>query len=186
MIITGNPKEGLAEALYKLYPNAVYCSRESGYDLTNTDHIFQFANECTKHNQIILNSALWRFHQTVLLDLVYKALRTAKSEAHIVCVGSTTDRTKKGQAWLYSAEKKALRDYCNTHALNGVWGSKSPKTTLVSFGTLSNNADKHPNRKTISMSDAGEYVRWIIDQPRNIAVNEISIDPMQSEYWYER
>ena len=24
MIITGNPKEGLAEALYKLYPRAVF------------------------------------------------------------------------------------------------------------------------------------------------------------------
>ena len=117
MIITGNPKEGLAEALYKLYPNAVYCSRESGYDLTNTDHIFEFANECTKHNQIILNSALWRFHQTILLDLVYKALRTAKSVAHIVCIGSTVDRVQKGQAWLYSAEKKALRDYCNSLSL---------------------------------------------------------------------
>ena len=57
MIITGNPKEGLAEALHKLYPRAVFCSRTTGYDLTNTDHMFTFANECTKHDQIIINSA---------------------------------------------------------------------------------------------------------------------------------
>ena len=57
MIITGNPKEGLAKALYKIYPNAVFCSRETGADLTVTDHMFQFANECTKHDIIILNSA---------------------------------------------------------------------------------------------------------------------------------
>ena len=40
MIITGNPKEGVAQALHKIYPRATYCSRESGYDLTNTDHMF--------------------------------------------------------------------------------------------------------------------------------------------------
>jgi len=59
MIITGNPKEGVAQALYKLYPTAEYISREtSQLDLTNTDHIFEFANKCTKHDVIILNSAL--------------------------------------------------------------------------------------------------------------------------------
>ena len=123
MIITGNPKEGLAKALYKIYPNAVFCSRETGADLTVTDHMFQFANECIKHDQIIINSALWRFSQTVLLDLVYKSLRNAKSEAHIVCIGSTTDRTSKGTTWLYNAEKTALRDFSNSLALIGVWHS---------------------------------------------------------------
>ena len=73
----------------------------------------------------------------MLLDLVYKALYNAKSEAHIVCIGSTTDRTKKGQAWLYSAEKKALRDYCNSLSLVGVWHS-GPKVSYISFGTLDN------------------------------------------------
>jgi len=178
MIITGNPKEGIAQALHKLYPNAVYCSRESGYELTNTDHIFEFANMCTKHDVIILNSALWRFHQTILLDLVYKALRKAKSEAHIVCVGSTTDRTKKGQAWLYSAEKKALRDYCNSLALLGVWHS-GPKINYISFGTLDNNKDKHPDRKCLSTDQAAQYIKWLIDQPKDVNINEISIDPMQ-------
>ena len=140
MIITGNPNKGVAEALHKLYPEAEFCSRISGLDLTKTDHMFEFANRCTKHDVIILNSALWRFHQTVLLDLVYKALRNAKSEAHIVVIGSTTDRTSKGTTWLYNAEKKALRDYANSLGLIGVWHS-GPKISLISFGTLSNNKD---------------------------------------------
>ena len=178
MIITGNPKEGVAQALHKLYPNAVFCSRESGYDLTKTDHMFTFANECTKHDIIIINSALWRFHQTVLLDIVYKALRTAKSEAHIVCIGSTTDRTKKGSAWLYNAEKKALRDYSNSLSLLGVWHS-GPKTSYISFGTLSNNQHKHPDRVCMNIDQAARYVKWLIEQPKDVNINEISIDPMQ-------
>ena len=178
MIITGNPKEGLAEALYKLYPDAVYCSRENGYDLTNTDHMFEFANECTKHKQIILNSALWRFHQTILLDLVYKALRTAKTDAHIVCISSTVDRTKKGQVWLYGAEKKALRDYCNSLSLIGVWHS-GPKVSYISLGTLDNNKDKHPTRSTLRRDTAAYYIKWLLEQPEYVNINEISLDPMQ-------
>ena len=46
MIITGNPKQGVAQALYKLYPTAEYVSRDTVLDLTNTDHIFEFANMC--------------------------------------------------------------------------------------------------------------------------------------------
>ena len=178
MIITGNPNEGLAQALHKIYPRAVYCSRTTGYDLTNTDHMFTFANECTKHDQIIINSALWRFHQTVLLDLVYKALYNAKTEAHVVCIGSTTDRTRKGQAWLYSAEKKALREYCNSLSLVGVWHS-GPKISYISFGTMVNNQEKHPDRKCMEMDEAAHYVKWLLDQPKHVNINEISIDPMQ-------
>tara|TARA_B100001094_G_scaffold331898_1_gene401826 strand:+ start:978 stop:1526 length:549 start_codon:yes stop_codon:yes gene_type:complete len=178
MIITGNKTYGLAKSLHKMYPNAVFCSRETGYELTKTDHMFEFANECTKHDIIIINSALWRFHQTVLLDLVYKALRNAKSEAHIVCIGSTTDRTKKGQAWLYSAEKKALRDYCNSLGIVGVWHS-GPKISLISFGTLANNQHKHPDRKCMLEDEAADYIKWLIEQPKHVNINEISIDPMQ-------
>ena len=178
MIITGNPNEGLAQALHKIYPRAVFCSRSSGYDFTQTDHMFTFANECTKHDQIIINSALWRFHQTVLLDIVYKALYNAKTEAHVVCVGSTTDRTRKGQAWLYSAEKKALREYCNSLSLVGVWHS-GPKVSYISFGTLTNNQDKHPDRTCMNIDEAAHYIKWLLDQPKHVNINEISVDPMQ-------
>ena len=178
MIITGNPNKGVAEALHKLYPEAEFCSRISGLDLTKTDHMFEFANRCTKHDVIILNSALWRFHQTELLDQVYKALRNAKSEAHIVVIGSTTDRTSKGTTWLYNAEKKALRDYANSLGLIGVWHS-GPKISLISFGTLSNNKDKHPDRICMDIDQAAQYIKWLIDQPKDVNINEISIDPMQ-------
>ena len=179
MIVTGNPTEGLAKALAKIYPNATYISRSNGdLDLTNTDHMFEFANMCINHDHIIINSALWRFHQTVLLDLVYKALRNAKKEAHIVCIGSTTDRTSKGTAWLYNAEKKALLDYCNSLGLVGVWHS-GPKISHISFGTLTNNQEKHPTRVCMDIDVAARYIQWIFDQPKELCINNLSIDPMQ-------
>ena len=107
-----------------------------------------------------------------------------KHWCHIINVGSTTDRVKKGGAWLYNAEKKALRDYSNTLALTGVW-SNGPKISYISFGTLSNNQQKHPTRKCMEIDQAAEYIKWLVDQPKHLNINELSIDPMQPEGWYE-
>jgi len=185
MIVAGNKKYGLAKSLHKLYPDALFCSRsEGGYDLTKLEHHAKFAERAAYHDEIILCSALWKFNQTVLLDAVYKKCLEVKAFPHIICVGSTTDRVKNGSPWLYNAEKKALRDYCNTLAIGGVWGDSKPKVSYISVGTLSNNQDKHPGRKTMNVDQAAEYVKWLIDQPTWININEISIDPMQSETWY--
>lgn len=180
MIISGNPEFGLAQALYKIYPDAVFCSRKyGGYDLADTNkHKEDFAGQCVNHDQIVICSALYQFHQTVLLDKVYKRLVSEGKRAHIVVVGSTTDRVKNGKPWLYNAEKKALRDYSNTLSIGGVWSEK-PKVTYVSFGTLSNNQHKHPDRVCMDIDVAANYIKWIFDQPANLGINEISIDPLQ-------
>lgn len=185
MLISGNKDSGLAAELYKLYPNAHFASRSTGYDLTTASGQQEFANSALQHDVVIISAALWKFNQTVLLDVVTKTCVDNGHQPHIICIGSTTDRVKKGGAWLYNAEKKALRDYCNTHGINGVWGSKSPKITLISFGTLSNNQHKHPDRKCMDINQAAVYIKWVIDQPKELAINEISIDPMQGDRWYE-
>ena len=85
---------------------------------------------------------------------------------------------------LTNAEKKALRDYCNTLALGGVWDN-FPKVSYISFGTLSNNQEKHPTRKCLNINEAAEYIKWVIDQPAYVNINEISIDPMQDKRWHD-
>lgn len=178
ILISGNKNFGLAKELHKLYPDAYFASRETGYDLAKSDEQDAFAQYVTHYNTIIINSALWKFNQTVLLDKVYKKCVAEKHRPHIITIGSTTDRVKNGKPWLYNAEKKALRDYSNTLALGGVWG-EGPKITYISFGTLSNNQEKHPDRKCLDISRAAVYIKWIIDQPEDICINEISIDPKQ-------
>jgi short-subunit dehydrogenase len=184
ILISGNPKTGLAEALYKLYPNATFCSRENGYDLTQGTSQQKFATLAVEHNVIIICSALWKFQQTVLLDEVYKTLTDNNKSSHIICIGSTTDRVKNGKAWRYNAEKKALRDYSNTLSISGVWGN-TPKVSYISFGTLSNNQHKHLDRKCLDIYEAAEYIKWLINQPKYVNINEMSIDPMQGDNWHE-
>lgn len=183
MLISGNKEEGLAGALYKLYPDAYYASRNKGYDLTSDVGQTKFAELAKGHDVIIICSALYKFSQTVLLDKVYKACLEFNNNCHIITVGSTTDRVKNGKAWLYNAEKKALRDYSNTLALGGVWGN-APKVSYISLGTLSNNQHKHPDRKCLNIDWAAIYIKWLIDQPKFVNINEISIDPMQDDKWH--
>lgn len=182
MIITGNNNTGVSGALAKLYPNAEFVSRSTGYDLSTKVDQERLAEAVCNHNVFVNCAALYKFNQTTLLNIVYHKCVLEKHNCHIINIGSTTDRVKKGGAWLYNAEKKALRDYSNTLGLNGVWAS-GPKISYISFGTLSNNAEKHPDRKTIDIDTAAEYIKWIVDQPKHICVNELSLDPMQPEYW---
>ena len=178
ILVAGNKNFGLAAELYKLYPDAFFASRTSGFDLTKNDDQKKLAELVLEYDIFINCSALYKFNQTVLLDIVYKTCTENNHRPYIICIGSTTDRVKKGGAWLYNAEKKALRDYCNTLGMNGVWGA-APKITLISFGSLSNVQDKHPNRKCMDIDRAANYIKWLVEQPADVCINEISIDPLQ-------
>ena len=181
ILVAGNKNFGLAAELFKLYPDAFFASRTTGFDLTANDDQKRLADLALEYDVFINCSALWKFNQTVLLDLVYKKCTENNHRPYIICIGSTTDRVKKGGAWLYNAEKKALRDYCNTLGMNGVWGS-APKITLISFGSLSNVQNKHPDRTCMAIDRAANYIKWLIEQPKDICINEISIDPLQQPY----
>jgi hypothetical protein len=84
----------------------------------------------------------------------------------------------KATSWMYNAEKKALRDYCNSLSLTHVWEG-GPKVSLISLGSLSNVQEKHPNRVCLDIDRAVTYIKWIIDQPKDICINELSLDPIQ-------
>jgi NADP-dependent 3-hydroxy acid dehydrogenase YdfG len=183
MLITGNNNSGLAGALAKFYPDAEFVSRTTGFDLSTKVDQERCAELVCNHSVFVNCAALYKFNQTTLLNIVYHKCVLEKHNCHIINIGSTTDRVKKGGAWLYNAEKKALRDYSNTLGLNGVWAS-GPKVSYISFGTLDNNQEKHPDRKTLNIDTAAEYIKWIVDQPQHLAINELSIDPMQPETWH--
>lgn len=180
VLISGNPDKGVAHSLAKLYPDATFVYKSAGQDLTKDEHQYNFARLALDHDVVIINAALWKFQQVVLLDIVHKTLVEHEKQTHIVCIGSTTDRVKKGTMWLYNADKKALRDYSNSLSLLGVWDRK-PRVSYISFGTLSNNQHKHPDRNCLDIDVAANYIKWIIDQPAELHINELSIDPMQGD-----
>jgi short-subunit dehydrogenase len=181
ILISGNPAYGLAEAITTALNDheLTFVSRTTHrLDLTKAENQSKFAEMSLDYDAVIINSALWKFNQTLLLEAVYKKLKQSNKQTLIICIGSTTDRVMKATDWLYNAEKKALRDYCNSLGMSGVW-SKTPRVTLISFGSLSNVQEKHPDRKTIPIQSAAIYIKWILEQPAEFHINEISVDPIQ-------
>lgn len=182
ILISGNPDFGLAEALnLELTQHELtFVSRTThDLDLTKAENQQVFAEMSVDYDAVIINSALWKFNQVLLLEAVYKKLKLAGKQTLIICIGSTTDRVMKATDWLYNAEKKALRDYANSLGMSGVW-AKNPRVTLISFGSLSNVQAKHPDRKTIPIRSAANYIKWILEQPTEFHINEISVDPLQA------
>ena len=181
ILIAGNSNYGLAEGLKESLAghDVTFISRSCGYDLTKAEQQQQFAELSQEYDVVILCSALWKFNQTLLLEATYKKLKALGKKTYIIAIGSTTDRVMKATDWLYNAEKKALRDYCNSLSLNGVW-NEGPRVSYISFGTLSNMQAKHPGRQTINIPDAANYINWLVDQPSYLHINEISIDPLQT------
>jgi hypothetical protein len=181
ILVAGNSEFGLAEQIKNTLVghDVTFLSRATGYDLTKAEQQVRFSEAALSHDVVILCSALWKFNQTLLLDATYKKLKAENKRSLIICIGSTTDRVKKATEWLYNAEKKALRDYCNSLGLNGVWNG-GPRVTYISFGSLSNVQHKHPDRTCMPIEKAAEYIRWIIEQPEGLHVNELSVDPLQS------
>jgi hypothetical protein len=181
VLVAGNSSFGLAEGIKNVMSeyDITFLSRSSGYDLTRAEDQQRFAEAALGYDVVIFCSALWKFNQTVLLETAYKKAKAAGAKPHYVAIGSTTDRVMKATDWLYNAEKKALRDYCNSLGLNGVWNS-GPRVSYISFGSLENVQAKHPDRKTLTIQDAANYIKWLIEQPAYLHVNEVSIDPLQT------
>ena len=180
MLVSGNKNFGLSQALEKLYPDTVFASRTTGFDLLNSEDQDRFATLSTGHDVIIICSSLYRFNQTVLLDKVYNTCIAANHNPHIICIGSVVERNSHGRG-LYSSDKVALKDYCNRISHDGVWSNK-PKVTYASFGRMSNTPD--PIKKSLDIDAVASYIKWLIDQPRHIAIHEISIETMQNKQWY--
>ena len=178
ILITGNKNFGVAKELFTIFPEATFISRETGYDLTKKEIQKEVAKKTLEYDVFINNSALYRFEQTNLLECVYKYCKNKNHNIYIINLGSTIDRFNKGTDWIYSAEKKALRDYTNSLSKQSVW-ENAPKVSLISFGSLSNVQHKHPDRTCLPIEITTNYIKWLIEQPKDIHVHEISIDPIQ-------
>jgi len=187
ILITGSRNYGLCEAICNLFdtlPNIEYetASRSNGYNLDNSDGYSKLANYYIDgdFDIFINNSAIWKFHQVMIVESVFNAMEEADRKGQIINIGSTADTGVKGRTWRYPTEKKALKAY-NRDLTYMAMGGSNIKTTLISPGSLTTPSvmKKHPDRKLIDVEYIAELVVWTINQPEYINVNELSIDPIQ-------
>lgn len=184
IIVSGNPDYGLAKAIAKRF-EARFCSRVNGYDFYKEESRKAFAEECLDYNVFICCAALWRFNQALLLEDVYKAWRSVQKEGQIICLGSTADTHVKPSDWMYPIEKKAVRAYCRNLSLGslGGHGHKPPgiRVTYLSPGYLDTPSmnKKQPDVDKIDTDYLAGIIEWVLQQPKNINISEIALDPIQ-------
>tara|TARA_B100000989_G_scaffold289427_1_gene261252 strand:+ start:264 stop:827 length:564 start_codon:yes stop_codon:yes gene_type:complete len=184
VLITGNRNKDLTKYLVDLFEKNSYrvdtVSRENGWDLANTEIIPKFVNLLDNYNIFVNMFANWRFNASLLTYYVFKDWEKKKyGDRRIITIGSTTDRVRRPKTNLYHYEKLALREMSNGLSMAGVWDKDSPLLTHVSFGTMDNRAEQNPGRKTLNMEKISEYILWVLQQPKEIHINELSIDPVQ-------
>ena len=187
ILITGSRNYGLCESICNLFdtiPDIEYetASRSNGYNLDNNEGHSKLASYYVDgdFDIFINNSAIWKFHQVMIVECVFNAIQEANRKGHIISIGSTADTGVKGRTWRYPTEKKALKAY-NRDLTYMTMGGSNIKTTLISPGSLTTPSvmKKHPDRKLIDVEYVAEMVLWVINQPEYINVNELSIDPIQ-------
>jgi len=183
ILITGKREYGVASALYKLYPGAMFISRnETGHDLCKRSVHQEIAEMSLEYDIFVNCSALWRFNQTLLLQEVFKKCYDERHAIHIINISSTVERVTKGRMSNYAHDKEALRNQSHEYSLACVWGlDVITRSTYISFGTMPTpgSIEKHPDRNKISLSEVAGYIKWIIDQPVHLHIHEIAIDPVQ-------
>lgn len=179
ILTTGNPTYGLAKAIQSVI-GGDFVSRTNGHDLTTDTGRATVARMSLSYDVFINCAALWRFHQTMVLEEVWKAWQEAGKSGTIINIGSTADTGVRGGAWRYPIEKKALRDYNRNLTYSAIGGS-GIRVSYISYGYLSTPSveAKHPDKKKIDPLYAAGIIKWVLEQPPGVNIHEISLDPIQ-------
>lgn len=179
ILTTGNPTYGLAAAISEIV-GGDFASRSSGFELTSDDGRSRLVEHSLDYDVFINCAALWKFHQTLVLEAVFNRWKETGKRGRIINIGSTADTGVRGSSWRYPIEKKALRDMSRNLSYTSIGGT-GIAVTYVSYGYLSTPSveTKHPDKRKIDPIYAAGIIQWVIDQPLHLNVNEISLDPVQ-------
>jgi NADP-dependent 3-hydroxy acid dehydrogenase YdfG len=182
IIVAGNKEYGLAKSIAKLYPDAKFLSRSSGYNLGKQEVRQLVAEESLDCDVFMIVSALGEFKQTLLLESIIKKWQEHNHEGYIIALGSSADTPVKGSAWSYPVEKKALRAYCRQ--LSQIASSDTPanwKITYLSPGNMHTpkQDEKMPGVKKLDTDYVAGMIKWLLEQPQDVNISEICLDRIQ-------
>lgn len=184
-MMTGNREKDLCKAIVQRFEregHECYCfSRANGFDFEKnpSDVISRLVKEADNADVFINLYANYFFNASVLAHKLFNDWQKKEyGQRRIINIGSTTDRVQRGKTNLYHYEKRILREMSSGHAMLSVW-DQAPKVTHLSVGTMENRADNNPGRKCLAMDRVADYVYWIVSQPAEVHINELSIDPVQ-------
>lgn len=175
ILCTGNPNHNtVASAVAKVFPNADFASRATGYDLTFWPEGSEahFRTQIKNYNVFINSSFICNGGQLALLETTYDEWLKNNIKGHIINIGSTSeylgvnDNQVTSVYGPYSIQKRALRD--RSLQLNGKFGIT---TSHIIAGGLN---DSMPGHETwLDLAHVANTINWIINNPADIPLLEI-------------
>jgi len=190
IIVAGNKDYGLAKAIYKKYPHATFCSRSNGgYNFYMKESITRFARKTLDYDVCIFCTNVRKYFQIFLASTVWE-LWTEYIDSggdrydigtHFIVIGSTADSSPGTNS--NALEKKALKEWCRRY------GEKAPeygiRITYVAPGILDVESMKRKYGEESDKLDPAyvvDVIDWILHQPDNVNIYEISMDPLLYNY----
>lgn len=187
IIVSGNKNYGLAKVLYEKFPKADFYSRSNGgFDFLREECCNEFAVESLNYDVYISCSYIPYFGQTNLLRRVYEQWSVERKKGRMIVFGSTADWGTR--VWYYPTEKRALRDFCRRYGSSGSGGGpdlypgNGILITYIAPGMIDLPRQREKYGEEMAKVDpyylAG-IVKWIMEQPENLNIYDISMDPVQ-------
>jgi hypothetical protein len=185
ILITGNATKEITGTLVSMYPTMDTVSRSStstySMDLSIKENIAELAKISINYD-IFINCALVPdFGQTKILQAVWTEWKANSKPGHIISFGSAVDYYLRPYKRKYPIEKRSLRDLNRSLSKHVTWFDSKIRTTYFSFGGVETEKTQqqwgHYNH--FSIDDIAQHVKWIIDSPASMNIDELHITPIQ-------
>ena len=179
ILVTGNPNyEGLCKGIYEAYNHnrVEFIGRWNDWDLGDFEKVANYA----KDFDVFVNSQYGPDGEQVdILNAVYDKFE----RGHIINMSSTTSFWGDGYSPEgYLENKTALDKRSKELCKNVCWGNSKIRMSNIAFGQLNSKTQKLKDDKhKISLQQAGQLVKWVIDSPTYTNVHYIALDPIQTD-----
>jgi short-subunit dehydrogenase len=185
ILITGNSKTNITKSITEIYEDIHTVSRsvESNYtlDLTIPENINHLAKISCDYDIFINCSLIPDFGQTKILQAVWTEWKSNNKQGHIINFGSSVDYYYRPDNRLYPIEKRSLRDLNRSLSKHATWFDSKIKCTYFSFGGVSTEKTEKQwgHYSHFSCEEIASYVKWLIESPKNVNIDELHITPIQ-------
>jgi short-subunit dehydrogenase involved in D-alanine esterification of teichoic acids len=168
--ITGHT-DGLGQSIYNLLKTnytTIGMSRTNGYDVSNTSQIINNVLDC----DVFINNTYYKETQTELLETLFNLWKD--SNKIIINLNSSCVYHSSEWAPIYAESKKKLR--------NKMWElvESHPNKKLRVVNIYPSTLDTHNGYNEYTKIDVNyisKTIEWLINQPAEIEIREISIYP---------
>lgn len=173
MLCTGNPTHAtVASAVQRLWPEADFASRATGYDLRFWDPGSEavFRSRIGNYDVFVNSSFICGGGQLALLETTVQEWQRLGQTGWIINIGSSAEWLGSDSRWgVYSIQKRALRDRSlQLHGQNGM------RTTHITAGGL--NDGRAENQNGLDLDHVARTIQWVLEQPFCVPLVYIEAD----------